>query len=641
MAVVAQSQDSLTAVALYYYARSLMANTPFETSRPNLVRLFESNHKWLSEQSRNSDPHTRSRGLVIVGKNAQNDWINKEKTAMTRTTLSKMVDLQHAFFSGISLDEGDEKVDLNDLLEKMSSQLTDFNETLSNNNFGELLLCKIVSILAFSALGASNAGKLSTSDQLSLQQGESDSTPSLGVIMNNQAIAFSFLLRFLSLLAKHALGIMEKGGGSTVGNARSFSSLLLGANFAISIYNKSKWFHGMPLFPHNSSGAAHEDSGPILKLCRESHFEFWEKVASIANELRRFKAERDEDVPSYDQVREFSDFYCYIPFSSFLNRAIEHETKYASLGEAVAALSPAKTSSSKTREEESLTKIRLFLSLASHATRPESSMDIDEAGPYFLELDTVTDTLKPLREEESTRGTVIQNDLLDTRGGDQFNNEDGSTTKSQYSNLGPLLTPAALLGNSAPSPPLVLEPDTRLHVDVAPTITIGQSELPAQKSLPPPPGLALPPGLPIPPGFNALPAQTPAAGTDPMAVLFPQSTPGLSFAQGNWFPSLTNAEVMPQAGPNILDTLNPFAMALENSTTDLSSTGSTGLDLNSLLNNSLQKVNSHVQSSQSMEFDHHDSLLDFLFDQNDQGNENNEQQSSLNGMPRTNNPFIR
>lgn len=45
LAVVAQSQDSLTAVALYYYARSLMATIPFETSRPNLIRLFESNHK--------------------------------------------------------------------------------------------------------------------------------------------------------------------------------------------------------------------------------------------------------------------------------------------------------------------------------------------------------------------------------------------------------------------------------------------------------------------------------------------------------------------------------------------------------------------------------------------------------------------
>ena len=41
---------------------SLMMATrkPFETSRANLVRLlFESNHKWLDENSREEDTHSR------------------------------------------------------------------------------------------------------------------------------------------------------------------------------------------------------------------------------------------------------------------------------------------------------------------------------------------------------------------------------------------------------------------------------------------------------------------------------------------------------------------------------------------------------------------------------------------------------
>ena len=51
LAVVAQQgQDSMTDVALHYYTRSLMATRePFETSRSNLLGLFESSRKWLDE----------------------------------------------------------------------------------------------------------------------------------------------------------------------------------------------------------------------------------------------------------------------------------------------------------------------------------------------------------------------------------------------------------------------------------------------------------------------------------------------------------------------------------------------------------------------------------------------------------------
>ena len=67
LAVLAQqSHDAMSAVALHYYARSLMATwSPFETSQPNFERLFQSNRKWLDDHSR-EDETTRLRGIVSV-----------------------------------------------------------------------------------------------------------------------------------------------------------------------------------------------------------------------------------------------------------------------------------------------------------------------------------------------------------------------------------------------------------------------------------------------------------------------------------------------------------------------------------------------------------------------------------------------
>ncbi|KAL3802315.1 hypothetical protein HJC23_007140 [Cyclotella cryptica] len=646
LAVVAQSQDSLTAVALYYYARSLMATIPFETSRPNLVRLFESNHKWLSEHSRNIDLHSRSLMSVNSGKKAQKDWLNKEKTAMTRTTLSKMVDLQHAFFRGISIDEGDGKVDLKELMDKMSSQLADFNELLSNSSCSELLLCKIVSILAFSTLGASNAGKLSGTDHLTLN-GDIYSNSNLGVIMNNQAIAFSFLLRFLSLLANHiAESITEKesskGGGNMIGNVRSLSSLLLGLSFAASLYTGSKWFHGLPLFPILSSDYPNQDKTPIRDLCRESHFEFWGSVASIVN---RFKAlnihvSENEHLPEYEDIRDFDDFHYYVPFASFLNRAQDRESKYASLGEAMSALTPnTPSASSKGKEEEAIAKIRLFISVASRAIRPASLIRIENGGPYYLEEDPTSNTLRALREDDLTHQNNIEGRLLSEQDNKVFD-EEVDASKSKYSHLGiPLLTPAAILGETAPIPSPFHESDSHTKVDnFLPKLTITQPKKSAQKPLPPPPGFSGPPANLDSTSTSFLPQPEPtwAVNSSTFVTNFSQRN-----SLHNGFQSSPNTGLVSQAGPSIFDTLNPFAITSENSAVDIPSVG---LDLNLMLrSNTHTNTQGALQSVDSDQYSHHESLLKFLFESNssdEQGNDDSQQGLlQLHGVPRTRNPF--
>ncbi|KAL7477203.1 hypothetical protein ACHAW6_003016 [Cyclotella cf. meneghiniana] len=642
LAVVAQSQDSLTAVALYYYARSLMATIPFETSRPNLIRLFESNHKWLSEHSRNIDLHPRGLVSANSGKKAQKDWLSKEKTAMTRTTLSKMVDLQHAFFRGISLNEGDAKVDLKGLMDKMSSQLTDFDGLLSNASCSEQLLCKIVSILAFSTLGASNAGKLCSTDQLTLN-GDIDSNSNLGVIMNNQAIAFSFLLRFLSLLGRHITeNITEKestkGGGIMIGSVRSLSSFLLGLNFAVSLYAGSKWFHGLPLFPMQSDDA-HQDDSPIRVLCRESHFEFWGSVARMANCFKALNLPKleDEQLPEYGDIKDFDDFYFFVPFASFLNAAEDRESKYASLGEAISALTPNKQSgASKGKDEEA--KILLFLSVASRATRPMSLIGTENAGPYYLEEDVLSNTLRALREDDLNHQKKIDGDLLNVLD-THIDAEDRDASKSKYSHLGiPLLTPAAILGDTMSTPPPFDGIDSHTKVESSiPALTITQPQKSVQKVLPPPPGFTGPPASDST-SLSFLPQPELMWGVNSSSFVptFSQTN-----SPHNPFQSPPNMGLMSQAGPGIVDTLNPYAVLSENSAVELPSVG---LDLNFMLrSNSNTNTRGAVLSVDSDQYSHHESLLKFLFESNssdEQGNDESQQGSfRLHGVPHTKNPF--
>lgn len=608
LAVVAQSQESQTVQALYYYSRSLMAQTPFETSRPNLVRLFESNSKWLAENDRGvSHNHT----LVGVNKKAQKDWANKQKVAMTRIVMAKLVDLQFALFTGISLDDGDDKVDLNRLMDMMEKQLEGLDELLSSTGVSENLLCKILAVLAFSTLGAGNSGKLcSEEDLLSL-----DSGLNRGVVMNNQAIAFSFLLRFVSVLAKHTKILIEEkqaGGGKVkVGTIRPLSSLLLGVNFAASLYAGSKWFHGLPIYPINSTSQI--DSSPIHLLCKESHYKFWESVADVANCFRGLDLVwMDGPTPPVcNDLKDFSDFGCFVPFESFLPRSTDG--KYATLNEAIEALASNSSSTSKADEDEAITKIRLYLAVAINSTR---SVDKEGLGPCYLVEDAISNNLKVLREDALQSTDEVM--LLDNAD-NAFDGLDETEPTSQYSNLGvQLLTPAALLAkNAANEPPKKIDSAPNL----LPDLVIAKGPKATHNLLPPP-------GLPPPPGFSGPPAhvnqQAPSEDTPTQSAnvnssllsLLNQPQQQMPMNQDfGGFQAPSSNQVMPQA-PNVFNTLNPFAISQRPTTEH--QTG--GIDLSFMLNNNWNKnnviVNNEPSASADDPYSHGESLLKFLFESN-------------------------
>ncbi|KAL7468093.1 hypothetical protein ACHAXS_008318 [Conticribra weissflogii] len=449
LAVISQSQESLTVVALYYYARSLMAtNEPFDKSRTNLFLLLENNRKWLEEHVRNDDPHSRviASGNVevdnSVGKRAQREWMMKEKSAINRKFLAKLVDLQWDFMKGVSLDGSDKRLHLNELLSKMSSIIASFSSLLATASFSESLLCKLVATLAFSTLTASNQGKLCSKKGLGAKR-DKDPNWNEGVIMTNQAVTFSFVLRFCTALANHLYGHITKRGNkpnaSSLGNIRSLTPLLLGSSFISSIYNGSDWFHGLVFYrSEESSGDSRSlENSSICDLCTRSQSEFMESMAKISGQLSEFRKglpQHFESV-SFRDVKEYSEYYGFFPFHSFLTSEgsldpggnnDNEPSEYATVEEAMNALSSAK--STKTPKSDDLeTRIKVYLLLAiSNNISSEMKLPTNEI-------------LAGRNEGDALRLPTIDDDCADE-------NEGGVVLKTTYSRSGvPLLVPGNLI----------------------------------------------------------------------------------------------------------------------------------------------------------------------------------------------------
>ena len=217
-----------TVLALYYYARSLMsAEEPFDTSRPNLLRLYEANRRWLGEHSRrpdydgdDDDRRRRDRrpppavdgagGAATMSKRElreQKEWAQRERAVANRRALARFADLQWDFARGFSgggdgadadAADGGGGIDPAGLVGRASSLLEALTDPLGNASFGESLLCKLVSILAYSTLGAGNGGRPRRRDGTA--------------VAPDQELAFSFCLGFCALLAEDVDAVIAKRG---------------------------------------------------------------------------------------------------------------------------------------------------------------------------------------------------------------------------------------------------------------------------------------------------------------------------------------------------------------------------------------------------------------------------------------------
>jgi hypothetical protein len=140
LAVVAQMKDAnMSCVALYWYARSLLAtHDSFETSNSNLERLFSINRAYLQEHSR--EPTARI--LPVFNKKTSVELARSQKAAASKSCLAHFVDLNFDFFTS----------SVDGIQNKMTTIIQSLDSLLQASAFGDSLLCKMVTINAFSVV---------------------------------------------------------------------------------------------------------------------------------------------------------------------------------------------------------------------------------------------------------------------------------------------------------------------------------------------------------------------------------------------------------------------------------------------------------------------------------------------------------
>jgi len=689
MAVVAQSQDSLSAVALYYYARSMMATqAPSAMSDSNLKRLFTSNAKWLEEHAR--EDALFSREIFEVNENegnkadkkAQRDWQQKQKTVMNRMALAKFVDLQWSFVKGVSLDSAVNQ----GVMQDMDSMMDIFTTLINNASFSESLLCKIVAILSFATLGASNGGKLCNASMFAKKRRKDPNWKEDDIIANN-ALAFSFVLRFCTVLMKDIETRLANQGGGKSGAIRSLSSLLLGVSFVNSVYKGSEWFHGLPCFPGkgSSSAASPNNNRHILELCKQSHNEFWRSVARMANRLDSLpKPSEDAATPDLMDVRDFAEFCGYVPFDSFLKHADNHtngQSKYVPTEEVISVLTQKKSPPNKNMESEMQTKLQLFLMFADENTALSTVYGYDQSEFYLArnpdtnerELYQSSDSVSDQDEDDfaavETNFSPDQSpstDEQETKTQDEdAKMKEAIPLKMTYSETGvALLTPAALLESNKSNMPPGLnqvqeskhalptlapppEPEMAQNFMSATNFNVPEQPRPAPSqptkvTLPPPPGLMPPPGFSQQPQIDPLQHNSFVENMNDYAMI-PQTAPFQSlnpFAQVS--PSLINDFGASLNQHNHLSANRGINNSQYHRTLGL------GPSMNSLFNSnqSLDELASSdafglVLPQQAEPDDQSDSIMKFLFEGNDTSTWKSNSQSADNLSLYTMNPFAK
>ena len=133
------------AVTLFWYARSLASvRDPFTTARSNLNRLFQGNREWLKKHQQQQQKQQQQ--VVLAG-------------SASRLFLATFVDLQYdlscsgaaAAAAADSTDADTTKAVITDqFYNHLTEAVASFRQLLASSALGDSLLCKLVTIAAFS-----------------------------------------------------------------------------------------------------------------------------------------------------------------------------------------------------------------------------------------------------------------------------------------------------------------------------------------------------------------------------------------------------------------------------------------------------------------------------------------------------------
>lgn len=599
LAVVAQLKDTaapLNTVALYWYARSLLTtHEPFEISKANLARLFQSNRDWFHKQ----DLPDATSGSGGGGR----ELAKVQRTKASHHFLSQFVDLHFSFFQGIipttgittnNINEDDKNPALNDeeVVGQMEAVLGPFTDLLRASAFGDALLCKMVAICAFSEV-YNNSNSNAT---------ESRSGPTTTMLL-----ARTFTLAIGACLAERVVAGLNKikeqaenmeqsnGAGKAVPSVRLLLPLLLICEFV----------EHAPMIDDNQRMSTLAKS-----LCHKTQDSFWQNVAEVMNTLTSLlkgpllsasgisNSSTGKSLTKLS-LKEFSNLIGYSPFQPFLNDSMEASRKdgFASIKEAVDVLELNLSSTQDSSTQQSSTQDSTSAAGGGGGGSAQSAEESKIKVARFLAFgdrmaddnDTTTDVGRRF-ERTSDGGFGWKEGNMDCDAMDMDNDNPMMDTENNDTQPPSASTKGDVLVYSAPKgggPPLLV-PGMLLQMGIPDVVAPKIPAPPPAQRQAQPHVQAKPPGLPPPPpGFGSFGlAAAPAApmvgipagmhpsygasaqmgrGLNPaMSLGYGQGMPAGSYppqqaAQGYQQPAMVGNSLHLFGGQEALQTGNPFA----------------------------------------------------------------------------------
>ena len=354
LAVVAQLKDTaapLNTVALYWYARSLLTtHEPFEVSKANLARLFQSNRDWFHKQEKPS----------LTNGGGGRDNAKAQRTVASRYFLSQFVDLHFSFFQGIAKNSTTENVNnenkekntalnCDEVVSQIDGCLEPFASLLRAAGFGDALLCKLIAICAFSE----------AYNKITDRKGKDKKKKNEDDVKVTTMLARTFTLSVGASLAERAAVNLTKvkdqaeklmGNPGQVPSARVLAPLLLVCEYV----------ENFPIMVDGQQSSGDMISGEARSFCKKTNDSYWLKVADVMNILTGLKAHLN--LGSVDlktaSLKEFKSMIGYAPFQPFLNDSMApaRQDGYASIEEAVDVLELRLSQTQDSYTQQSLTQ---------------------------------------------------------------------------------------------------------------------------------------------------------------------------------------------------------------------------------------------------------------------------------------------
>ena len=559
LAVVAQMKDAnMSCVALYWYARSLLAtHDSFETSNSNLERLFSINRAYLQEHSR--EPTARI--LSAFNKKTSVELARSQKAAASKSCLAHFVDLHFELFSA----------SVDGIQNKMTAIVQSLDSLLQASAFGDSLLCKMVTINIFSVV-VSKHNKAATS-----------------------VFAGTFFFSFASCLAERLVQGLEKlleKKGKIPPSIRLLLPLVLLCEFVDQLVD--------------ARAAASETF-------------FWKSLVDVANLVLKLSKRMNESGKAPlnpNRLKEYQLLKGFRPFS-FLHDAYATQDPFVAASEAVDVLDLSITQTQDSNVngvDENRIKMSRFLEFCNCCTEKEDVPLYHTGNGYaLLEMEgepTDCDFAPKENPIQDSENTFVEQRMAPSAMEEDDAGDVVVYTAPEVGDGPALLVPGSLIANQSKDlssdtlgsknpvqkgqqtsrNPLALvmeeksNPGSSMSKGINEPRAVAMDVEPSEKLIPPPPGIMPPPGFGISiappvsapslvPGMHGLYGQPPVP--PPLGTVPPlPPNPGQLFAGGppmGFSAPTADSQGIPLGhsmqwcgGPSSVQTANPFAAGPHN-----------------------------------------------------------------------------